>query len=261
MTDRKRTYQRQKPDPVEVNYRMAYVGTITAHGCDGEALVTRRYAAGNDEDPARLGGQMAADLHRWLQLDPGLAVGIVQDGAPEMWNVLRTALRQEPLVENWYETIDRYHLNERLGDVLKLTEPKPELRVGQLSRWNDSLDGNDNAIYRIRQSLRDKHADAISNGDQQLAEALKPHVTYLENNAHLMRYARVIEAGLPVGSGATEGACKSVIELRTNGSGQRWRPKGLHAVLSMRAIYMSGRLPLFWSHLSRRYRQEVRNAA
>lgn len=259
--ERAKPYQRQKPNPVEVNYRMAYVGTVTAHGADGEALVTRRYAAGNDEDPTRVGNQMASDLHRWLQLDCDLAVGIVQDGAPEMWNILRTALNQEPLVDDWYETIDRYHLNERLADVLKLIEQNPEQRSLQLSRWNDSLDANDNAIYRIRQWVRDKFSDASNNDNQQLADGLKPHLTYLENNAHFMRYSRVIEAGLPIGSGATEGACKSVIELRTNGSGQRWRPKGLHAVLTLRSIYMSGRLTLFWSHLSRRYRKEVRKAA
>ena len=86
---------------------------------------------------------------------------------------------------------------------------------------------------------------------------LDPHLTYLENNAYLMRYARLRAVGLPVGSGVTEGACKSVIRMRTNGSGQRWRPKGLEAVLMLRAVHMSDRLPRFWANLARGYRKEV----
>ena len=48
----------------------------------------------------------------------------------------------------------------------------------------------------------------------------------MENNASLMRYARLRAVGLPVGSGVTEGACKSVIKMRTNGLDRRetcWR--------------------------------------
>ena len=48
---------------------------------------------------------------------PALAVGVIQDGAPELWNLLRPALLAEPLVTACYEAIDRYHLTERLADV------------------------------------------------------------------------------------------------------------------------------------------------
>ena len=72
-----------------------------------------------------------------------------------------------------------------------------------------------------------------------------------------MRYARLRALGLPVGSGVTEGACKSVIKMRTTGGRQRWRPEGLAAVLTLRALHMSDRLPRFWANFARRYRKEV----
>ena len=68
-----------------------------------------------------------------------------------------------------------------------------------------------------------------------------------------MCYVALREAGLPVGSGATEAACKSVIGFRTKRSGQRWHDEGVSAVLTLRAIHQSGRLSRFWSHLARRY--------
>ena len=90
---------------------------------------------------------------------------------------------------------------------------------------------------------------------------MAPHLTYLENNAYLLKYARLRAAGLPVGSGVTEGGCKSVIKKRTNNGGQRWRPEGLEAVLTLRSVHVSERLPRFWAHFARAYRKEVTRCA
>ncbi len=255
---RQKPYVRSQPAPVDINYRMAYVGTISVHDAAGEALATRRYTAAAHESPTdRIVKPLLADLRAALGQAPTLAVGVIQDGAPELWNLLDPALAAEPLVTAYDVAIDRYHLNARLGEVLRYVEPDAEVRKGRLSRWNETLDHNDDAIYRIRAWVRDRHADAVARDDRSLLEQLAPHLTYLENNAYLMRYARLRAVGLPVGSGVTEGACKSVIKMRTNGSGQRWRPEGLAAVLTLRAVHMSDRLPRFWAHFARRYRKEV----
>ena len=259
---RTRPYARRPPAPVNVNYRMAYVGTVSFHDADGEALTTRRYSAAAHDSPTdRLVRPMMADLRHALQQAPALAVGVVQDGAPELWNLLGAAVADNPLVTTYYEAIDRYHLNGRLADVLRYVEPDVAVRTARLSRWNESLDHNDRAIYRIRDWVRDCYADAITRDDATLMEQLDPHLTYLENNAHLMHYARLRHVGLPVGSGVTEGACKSVVEMRTNGSSQRWRPQGLEAVLTLRSMHMSDRLPRFWAHFTRGYRKEIGRCA
>jgi len=49
-----------------------------------------------------------------------------------------------------------------------------------------------------------------------------------------------------MGSGVTEGACKSLITRRTKRSGQRWRERGIEAVLALRSIVHSDRWPRFW---------------
>jgi len=259
---RRTPYERTPPDPVNVHYRMAYVGTLTFHDAHGDELGTRVYTAAAHESPqARVVGPLMADLRHALRHDPGLAVGVIQDGAPELWTLLTTALAAEPLVTTYYEAIDRYHLNERLADVLRSVEPDVAAREDLLSYWNERLDRDDNAIYRIRAIVRDLHDDALTRHDRPQLAALGPHLTYLENNGHLMRYARLRKVGLPVGSGVTEGACKSVIQMRTNGGGQRWRPQGLEAVLTLRAVHRSDRLPRFWATFARAYRKEVTRCA
>jgi hypothetical protein len=260
--DRRKPYARKQPAPVNVNYRMAYVGTIAFHDAEGETLASRCYTAAAHESPtARIVAPLMADLRRALQQERTLAVGVIQDGAPELWNLLRPAVLAEPHVTTYYEAIDRYHLNDHLGDVLRALEPDAAARATRLSQWNDSLDVNDHAIYRIREEIRTVYADAIARHDDQLCDQLEPHVTYLANNAYLMRYARLRAVGLPVGSGVTEGACKSAIQMRTNGSSQRWRPEGLEAVLTLRAVHLSDRFPRFWANFARTYRKEVTRCA
>ena len=259
---RRRRYIRTPPDPITVTYRMAYVGTVSFYDAEGQELSTRRYAAAAHESPtACVVSRMMADLRHALRQAPALAVGVIQDGAPELWQLLRSALAAEPLVTTYHEAIDRYHLNERLGDILRGTEPEATRRAARLSQWNDSLDHNDQAIYRIREFVRTAYAAAITQNDLALRDQLDPHVTYLENNAYLMKYARLRDAGLPVGSGVNEGSCKSLIKKRTNNGGQRWHPEGLEAVLTLRAVQMSERLPRFWAHFARAYRKEVTRCA
>ncbi len=259
---RRTPYARKQPDPITVNYRMAYVGTVSFDDAEGQEIGTRSYAAAAHESPTdRVVSRMMADVRNALRQAPALAVGVIQDGAPEMWNLVRSALAAEPRVTTYDEAIDRDHLNERLGKILLCTEPEAARRTARLSQWNESLDHNDHAIYRIRESVRTAYAAAITQNDLTLRDQLDPHVTYLENNAHLMKYARLRDAGLPVGSGVTEGACKSVIKKRTNNSGQRWRPEGLEAVLTLRSVQMSERLPRFWAHFARAYRKEVTRCA
>lgn len=87
--------------------------------------------------------------------------------------------------------------------------------------------------------------------------AIEPHFTSLTNNRKRMRYATVKAKGLPCGSGATEGACTSVVTARAKGSGQRWHEDGVTAALTFRAIYRSERLPTMWPHIAAEYTAQV----
>ena len=67
------------------------------------------------------------------------------------------------------------------------------------------------------------------------------------------RYSSLNELGLHKGSGVTEGACKSPSTKRSKRSGQRFRPRGLSAVLAVRSLLDSARLARFWEIFARRY--------
>jgi len=57
---------------------------------------------------------------------------------------------------------------------------------------------------------------------------------------------------LPIGSGVTEAACKTLVKMRLCRSGAKWREQGAAMVLSLRALsYTPGRWQQFWAKLDR----------
>ena len=54
---------------------------------------------------------------------------------------------------------------------------------------------------------------------QQQRDDLKTSITYFENHKSKMKYARNQDQNLPIGSGVTEAACKTLIKQRLCNSG------------------------------------------
>ena len=158
-----------------MKYRMAYVGTMSVVDAAGEALLTRRYAISGAADPAALTARMMSDIRRARAQQPRIPVGVVQDGAPEMWTLMRGALKADAHLRRWHEGVDRYHLNERLAEILRLTEPDESRRQPQLRRWNDALDTDDGAIDRIATWV----ATQIPSHHGEGLATLEAHWTYL----------------------------------------------------------------------------------
>jgi hypothetical protein len=249
---------RRAPEPIEVNYRMAYVVTASVVDEDAETLVTRRYALPACDDPQAAVSAAMQDVEAWRRQNAELPVGVVQDGAPEMWNLARgglTTLVNKRALGEWHEGIDKFHLLERLGSALELIESDVTERKCRLDEWNTLLDATDLAIEVIEGDLVLAHEQLPASKQERLFE----HLVYIDNNKDRLRYASLARTGLPVGSGTTESAAKTVIGQRAKNSGQRWSQSGLRGVLKLRALEQSNRLAPFWSRLSRTYVANVVN--
>jgi len=247
---------RRAPPPIDVNYRMAYVGTVSVLDDRGHALETRRYAAPACDDPALLVRRMMCDVRALLGRSPTLNVGVVQDGAPEMWSATRDGLAplvEEGVLNDWKEGVDRCHLAGRLNSALEICGLGPSSRAEMLSAWKEQLDLKDSAIDSIERELLRRYAELPADKQERLWE----HLVYLRNNKDRMRYVTLAVRGLPIGSGVTESAAKTVIGQRTKRSGQHWSEPGLRGVLCLRAIHQSSRLPAFWAQFARGYKTEV----
>lgn len=254
---RTKPYVRKPPEPVDVNWRMAYIGTVTVADGDGETLFTRRYTALPEESAEGIMQRIVADIQAYRGQRPELPIGVLQDGAPELWNVVREALCKIMPEHDWVEGIDRYHLEERLGKALELLPMEAGQRKVLFKQWQEKLDEDDTTIDMIESTLRAWY----NRLDETTASKLWEHLVYIRNNKDRMRYATLLSKGLPVGSGITEAACKSVIGQRTAGSGQRWHDQGVSAALTLRALHRSARLSAFWTYYRSTYCKEVLPAA
>jgi hypothetical protein len=71
---------------------------------------------------------------------------------------------------------------------------------------------------------------------------------YYYRNRASMRYDEYLAQGLPIASGAVEGACKNLINDRMERSGMRWVERSAEAMLQLRAIYLSGDFEDYWTY-------------
>ena len=256
---RKKPYQRRAPEPVQVNYRMAYVATVTLVDEQGEGLVTRRYAIEASDCTQDLLARAMADVRHALRRRSDLRVAVVQDGAHEMWNLVRPeldALRNMGVLVHWYEAIDFCHLIERLGEALELIGC--QTRPWQLQTWRQSLIDSDGGIDAIASYLRFHRHDAKTS---QQRKKLDEHITYIKNNSDRMRYRTLRDQGMPIGSGITESTCKTVVNMRAKGAGQRWSIPGLRGALNLRALNASDRFDAFWAYFVKTHIANVNNCA
>ena len=99
-------------------------------------------------------------------------------------------------------------------------------------------EGNTTAVLKALNRLRP--------GDPAAQKAVEQAITYFENNAERMRYARFRSHTLFVGSGVMEAGCKTIIGLRLKQSGMRWTVRGANAIIALRCSQLSGRWEEFW---------------
>lgn len=247
---RTKPYRRCAPHPVDVAYRMAYVGTVAVFDRDRELLVSRRYAATPEEGPDELVARVMADLVAARRQRPDLVLMVVQDGAAELWGLIWEAMKSHG-IRDYRSVIDRYHYNEHLAAALQIVVRDPIERARLYAQWQRDLDRHDNAAERLGAAL-----DRYDVPKSSFVEFHR-HRDYLAGYGRRTQYARHLRDGLPIGSGVTEGACKSLITARAKRSGQRWYQDGLSACLALRSIHLSGRLEPFWRHFQRRYTASV----
>jgi hypothetical protein len=69
---------------------------------------------------------------------------------------------------------------------------------------------------------------------------------YFYRNRRRMCYHEYLRDGLPIASGAVEGACRNLIKDRMERTGMRWTITTAEALVKLRAAYLSGDLEEYW---------------
>ena len=227
----------------EEGYREAMVGNISLYDVTGK----RQHTIYLGEAPEYGKGTFLHRLEKEIgtikkQYPDVLYLGIA-DGAKNNWTFLEKHTSRQLL--------DYFHVTEYLATVSyaaypgKTDKPKREIwlneRCTQLKHDSEAVEKLIDEMHRLTRK---------TSLTKSIKEDLDAALTYFVNHRHMMDYATQIKKQLPIGSGVTEAACKTLVKQRLCGSGMRWKNKGAKVILSLRALVQSkGRWQQFWGNI------------
>lgn len=176
----------------------------------------------------------------------GLALIVVLgDGAEWIWHYAPRFLAIGPA--EIVEIVDIYHAWEHLGTVAAAVFGTG---TSAASAWLEphKKQLRDEGVAPVLTALA-----ALTPTDPDAAKEVHKALGYFTTHQARMDYPRFVARHLPIGSGAVESACKTLIEEREKGAGMRWTKEDAQAVATLRALWRSGRWTAFWrSHPQRR---------
>ncbi len=218
-------------EQVRVAHRMAYCGVWTLHDAEGEPLHSVRYGRMPAEGHGPIEETLWGDIEALTQGRPALRLVGLADGAPEMQHLLD---RTVGLFEGVEIAIDFWHVVEKVSDAVKATGRSTAEWVPRFRGWLRTKERGAEHVLLVLRTWETQWPGAVPEG-------LSDAITYLDRNADRMRYKRLRDQGLPIGSGHVEATCKTLVSTRMKRSGARWKTPGGQAILSLRSLAKSSR--------------------
>jgi hypothetical protein len=231
MTKRELNGRRGKQEDGSSKTREAKVGCIfTQSSADAEGNPIRDKGSatyfGAIESAETFGARLYGEAVR-RGVSTSKEVVVIGDGAKWIWNL--AAIHFPHAIE----IVDLFHAQEHVWDIIKQTVPDEQTRQLHKKDCYELLEKGD--IY----SLTARLASLPSASDEQ-SKAINREIGYFSENAERMQYAKFKKAGLFVGSGVIEAACKNVIGKRLKQSGMRWSLRGANSIIALRCSVLSG---------------------
>jgi hypothetical protein len=222
-------------------WRQVMVGTIAFFNEAGERCSTLYVASAPEAGRTTFFAKMERELELVRTVHPGARYAGVADGAHDLWTWLEGQCT--------WQVVDFWHASEYLAAAA------PGMRRGKAQRaqWLED------ACHRLKHEsgaaaeLIDEFEQARDklSAKSTALEALERAISYFTNHEERMNYHLYLAMGLPIGSGVTEAACKSVVKERLCGSGMKWTMDGAENTLTLRALTKSAdRWEQFWQKAS-----------
>jgi hypothetical protein len=222
--------------------RQAMVGSISLFDKDGERRHTIYVAATPQYGKETFYQRMGREIDHVRTLYPQAHLTGVADGSEDNWTFLRQYTSDE--------CVDFHHATAYLYWLAKAVHPSsPTARQEWLENTCHRLKHEKGYAKKLLAEMQRLPEERLSESTR---EELHKAVTYFSNHQQQMKYAERMESNLPIGSGVTEAACKTIVKMRMCRGGAKWKEEGGAAVLSLRTlIYTDGRWEQFWAKIDR----------
>jgi hypothetical protein len=177
-------------------------------------------------------------------------VQFVADGADTLW-----ALQQE-FFPDAEVCLDWIHAVEKLWSCGKAINRGSRTKRTSLETWVHEQKkllrrGKLNDVLVTLQIAFDGTA-VTGPGNKFRRKVLEDTIKHFTKNRARMRYQRLRQQGLVIGSGLIEGTVRHLVGMRLDGPGMRWGKARAEAVLLLRCVLLNGLWADFESYLARR---------
>jgi hypothetical protein len=236
-------------------YREGATATLSVYDRRGRRLGTvylgRMPEPGQETLSRQLTALLVAVLAQWTGPLPRLAY--ITDGGYHQTRYYRQVLRRMSNPRHpgerlkWTWVIDYYHACEyiyKMADALFSSPKRAQAWARKMCRWLKNKPGG---IHRVLHSAAAIRARSIVVRAKR--KQYRTAYNYLRKRTRFLDYCQYRWDHLPIGSGVTEAACKTVFTQRLKQSGMTWKPQGGQWIVDLRVIQLSG----LWSQVYQAY--------
>jgi hypothetical protein len=225
-------------------FEVASAATLTVYDRNRQRLGTVYLAYAPELGQQTMTDELTALLNeafrQWEGPLPRLAY--LTDAGDNETSFYRRALKpmRHPLTGKrlgWEWIVDYYHAAQRLTTMAEALFGAGQEASAWAARMRKLLK-KPNGPFRVL------HAAAALKARRWMSKGAHKEFdkayNYLRLRTKHMQYAAFRNQGLPIGSGITEAACKTVFTQRLKLSGMRWSRGGAQTILNLRVILLSG---------------------
>lgn len=219
-------------------YREAMVGTISFYSAKCERMYSIYAGCAPQYGKQTFDTVMDIELLKVKALYPEVTYVGIADGAKDNWRYLENHTQ--------LQVLDFYHACEHLSKVSVVMAPTEAGKKTWLDNARSDLKHKTKgADFILREMMAIRELNIKT--EKPVPEVLNETITYFTNNRKRMQYTTCQKMNIPIGSGVTEAACKTLVKQRLNGSGMKWQIDSVENMLLLRGIILTkGRWEQFW---------------
>lgn len=230
-------------------YHEGATATLSVHDRRGKRLGTvylgRMPEAGQGTLSAQLTALLNKVLTQWhAQGQPAPRLAYITDGGSHPQEYYRQVLRRmddpwhpgQPLAWQW--VLDFWHACGYVSKLATALFGEGAKASSWFAKWRRWLRDRHQGVSQVVRSAMWHYNNGRQLRQGPTAEYWKAY-RYLRKHAVWMKYAAYRRQGLPIGSGVTEAACKTVFTERLKRSGMTWSQEGGQVIVDLRVLVLS----------------------
>jgi hypothetical protein len=241
------------------SWHEASVGTVGFFDESGRRLKTTYLARMPEASKATLVSQLEQELQSVLAERPELNVCFASDGAPQHWRWLEGMAARLPAAASGRRMmlVDAFHVFEYVQLAANAIEGEltPEAKV-LAATWRETIREQDDGVTTVLRSMRARRRKAPS---KTAKKELEKAIDYIAHQQELGRtaYTEARAQNMPIGTGITEAAAKTIVAVRMKRAGARFTQHGGQTVMLFRAAALSGRFDALHRELHATYQARI----